>query len=331
MKYFIKFFQLIVLSILLSAHMGNLAQAGMIATKDKHGSKDHPLVSRYPGSLIYGYNISDFDEYQFVTGVLKKNKLPTQTVEGKNTTIVYTLPDTLSSFQVFKNYEQAFKKAGVKQVLSCNQSTCGAYLPKKFLNAQGGGNTKAVRYTGVDVYNTSPTKSDYRFWTGILNRNNSKTYITFMVSKNSVGVACLLDIVEPKALETDLVKLDLNSMDAALKSQGKVVLSGIFFDHDKAIVKPKSKDSLNIISQYLKKHVKEKVFVVGHTDSNGNYDHNLTLSKQRADAVVQALYKGYKIPLARLKAIGVGPVSPAAGNGNKQGRQENRRVELVLQ
>jgi len=121
--------------------------AAMIASSDKHGSKDHPLVSRYPGSFIYGYNITDYDEYQFVTGPLKNKNLPTKTIEGKYTTIVYTLPDTLSSFQVFKNYEQAFIKAGVKQVMSCTQSTCGEYLPKVFVKAQGG-STKESRYRG---------------------------------------------------------------------------------------------------------------------------------------------------------------------------------------
>jgi len=320
--------RLTTISILIALLLGSFAQAAMLASKDRFGSKDHPLVSRFPGSFIYGYHVTDYDEYQFVTGVLKGKKLPTKTVVGKYTTIVYALPENLSSFQVFKNYEMAFKKAGVKKVLSCNQTTCGDYMPKKFLYAQGGG--KVSRYVGIDVYSTPANKSDYRFWTGVLNRNGTKTYITFVVKKSSAAINLLLDIVEVKALETGLVKLDLKSMDEALKSQGKVVLSGLFFDHGKAIIKPKSKDSLDVIAKYLKKYKKGNVFVVGHTDSSGNYDNNLKLSRQRANAVMKALVKDYKISATRLMSVGVGPVSPAGSNGDEQGRKKNRRVELVL-
>ena len=302
--------------------------AAMVASKDKYGASDHPLVSRYPGSFIYGQTVTDYDEYQFVTGPLTNKELPLQTVEGKYTTTVYALPDTLSSFQVFKNYEQAFKKAGVKQVMSCDQSTCGEYMPKTFVKSQGGA-AKESRYLGVDVYNTKKD-SDYRFWTGILERNGAKTYITFMVYKNSAAISCFLDVVEPKALETGLVKLDLNSMDSALKSQGKVVLSGLFFDNDKAVLKAKSKESLEVIAAYLTKNTSTNAFVVGHTDSIGDYEHNLDLSRKRASAVVQALVNDYKISSTRLTAVGVGPVSPAASNSNQDGKAQNRRVELVL-
>jgi len=181
----------------------------------------------------------------------------------------------------------------------------------------------------VDVYNTK-NDSDYRFWTGILERNGAKTYITFMVYKNSAAISCFLDIVEPKALKTGLVKLDLESMDTALKSQGKVVLTGLFFDHDKAVLKPKSKESLDVIASYLKKNPASKAFVVGHTDSSGDYNHNLDLSKRRANAVVHALVEDYKISPGRLMAVGVGPVSPEANNTNQDGQAQNRRVELVL-
>ncbi len=294
--------------------------------KDIKGSKDHPLVSRYPGSIIHSYNSTDYDEYKFPTGPLVNNKLPVETVEGKYTTILYTLPKTLSTLQVLRNYEKAFKKAGLKTQFSCNQSSCGSYMPKQFMFAQGEDHASKMRYNGVDVYNATK-KSDYRFWAGVLDRNGNKTYITFMVHKKSSTVRAFLDVVEIKEMETDLVTLNLDS----LSTEGKVVLSGIFFDHDKDVLKEGSSASMEVIAKYLQANPKVRAFVVGHSDNKGGYEHNMDLSTRRASSVTNALFKDYKIPKNQLTPIGIGPVSPAVSNASEDGRKQNRRVEMVLQ
>ncbi len=73
------------------------------------------------------------------------------------------------------------------------------------------------------------------------------------------------------------------------------------------------------------------MYVVGHTDNQGSYAHNLDLSQKRADAIVQALTTQYKIAAARLAAKGVASLSPVATNETEAGRAINRRVELVKQ
>jgi OOP family OmpA-OmpF porin len=301
----------------------------MPLSKDTTGSMDHPLFSRYPGSLIYNYNATEFDEYKFVTGPVKNEAVPLLPIEGKYTTIVYEYPETLSTLQIFKNFEEAFKKAGAKVVLSCNQTTCGDFLPKYFLDGQGS-DAKTSRYLGTDLYNTGKG-ADYRFWSGIIDRNGAKTYITFMVrNDSSISVSGFLDVIEPKAMETGLIKLNLQSMDSSLKNHGKVVLDGLFFDTDKATIKAESKDTLKALSDYLNANPNVNAYVVGHTDNSGDYKHNVVLSQQRADAVVQALIKEYKLTANRLFAVGIGPVSPAASNNTEADKAKNRRVELVL-
>jgi len=108
------------------------------------------------------------------------------------------------------------------------------------------------------------------------------------------------------------------------------VLSGIYFDNDKATLKQSSTPSMKIIAQYLTNHPKKNVFIVGHTDNQGSYSHNIKLSQQRADTVVAALVKQYKIAKNRRTAVGVGPVSPVTNNLHDFSRQNNRRVEMVL-
>jgi outer membrane protein OmpA-like peptidoglycan-associated protein len=72
-----------------------------------------------------------------------------------------------------------------------------------------------------------------------------------------------------------------------------------------------------------------KLHVVGHTANVGTLAFNMTLSKQRADAVVTALVTRYRILAARLDAAGVGSLSPVTTNRTEAGRAKNRRVELV--
>jgi OOP family OmpA-OmpF porin len=71
------------------------------------------------------------------------------------------------------------------------------------------------------------------------------------------------------------------------------------------------------------------VYIVGHTDNQGSYDHNMTLSRQRAEAVAAALAGKYKILRARMRTAGLGFLSPVGSNASEEGRALNRRVELV--
>jgi OOP family OmpA-OmpF porin len=69
--------------------------------------------------------------------------------------------------------------------------------------------------------------------------------------------------------------------------------------------------------------------IEGHTDNTGSATGNQTLSEQRAASVRQFLIDTYKIDAARLKSAGFGASKPAASNDTPEGRQTNRRVELV--
>jgi outer membrane protein OmpA-like peptidoglycan-associated protein len=110
-----------------------------------------------------------------------------------------------------------------------------------------------------------------------------------------------------------------------------VALYGIYFDSAKAEVKPESQPALTEIAKLLGSNPKLKLHVVGHTDSTGEVAKNIELSRARAKAVALALTTKYSVPAWRLRAEGVGPLSPVASNADEGGRAKNRRVELVEQ
>jgi OmpA-OmpF porin, OOP family len=80
-----------------------------------------------------------------------------------------------------------------------------------------------------------------------------------------------------------------------------------------------------------RKNLKNKVFIVGHTENIGGIDCNIKLSQARAGAVMKALITKYKVNPQSMKAYWVGQLAPVAPNKTEEGRAKNRRVELVEQ
>jgi outer membrane protein OmpA-like peptidoglycan-associated protein len=111
---------------------------------------------------------------------------------------------------------------------------------------------------------------------------------------------------------------------------GKVVFYGIYFDSDKATIKPESAPTLAEMAKWLKANASAKVYIVGHTDMQGAHDHNMKLSRGRATSVVAALAGQHGVAKDRLAPDGAGPLAPVASNTDEAGRARNRRVEMVL-
>jgi outer membrane protein OmpA-like peptidoglycan-associated protein len=119
---------------------------------------------------------------------------------------------------------------------------------------------------------------------------------------------------------------------AATKSDTRgliVTLPGIFFDTGKAVLKPGAKKTLTKIADQIKGDSTVRVSVEGHTDSVGSDDKNLALSEKRAQAVRDFLVSA-GIPADHITASGKGEAEPVATNKTAAGRQQNRRVELVI-
>ncbi len=115
----------------------------------------------------------------------------------------------------------------------------------------------------------------------------------------------------------------------ALMADGRVATHGILFDTGSDRLRGESKPTLDLIGQMLRDHSDLKLTIEGHTDNVGNAAANQTLSDRRAAAVRQFLVASYQIDGTRLTSKGFGATKPAVSNDTPEGRQQNRRVELV--
>ena len=115
----------------------------------------------------------------------------------------------------------------------------------------------------------------------------------------------------------------------ALTTDGRVATQGIYFDTGSDRIRPESTPTLKEIAAMLTEHPELKLLIEGHTDNVGAAAANQSLSEKRAAAVRQSLVDGFGVDGARLTTKGLGATRPVGPNDTVEGRQNNRRVELV--
>ncbi len=108
------------------------------------------------------------------------------------------------------------------------------------------------------------------------------------------------------------------------------VLNNIYFDFDKATLRPESKNELNNAVRWLNQNPNYHIEIGGHTDAKGSDTYNIRLSKRRAQSVKDYLVTEGGINPGRLESYGYGERMPIATNSTDEGRQLNRRVEFKV-
>jgi len=300
---------------------------------DVPNSKDNPIVSRFAGSAIVGYQQSAFDEVQLPIGPLRNAVFDkTYPSKGKVTRIAYAAPDGKTSAEVLANFQNALQGHGFKLLYTCASGSdgCGGFnFSQKYAEGILSGDPSHYNAMIGVLYSTN---DDVRYLLAELQRGTAKVDVGLMVAKNNDNPAgVLLQIVESGDMPTDQVTVDSAAMEKGLRTDGKIALYGLHFATDSANLEPDSEQTLKQMSDLLHKEPTLKVYIVGHTDNTGTLAHNLALSQARADAVIKVLVSHYGIAPARLSAKGLASYSPVASNRDDAGKAKNRRVEMVEQ
>jgi outer membrane protein OmpA-like peptidoglycan-associated protein len=135
---------------------------------------------------------------------------------------------------------------------------------------------------------------------------------------------------EKEALRANLREQLNVILETRETARGLVVnVSDVLFDTGKANLKPGAREKLARVSGILAAHPGLRLEIEGHTDSVGTDDYNQNLSERRAQTVREYLVS-QRIAADSVIARGFGETQPVASNDNAAGRQQNRRVELVV-
>lgn len=114
-----------------------------------------------------------------------------------------------------------------------------------------------------------------------------------------------------------------------LAESGRVATHGILFSVNSATIRPESTPTLEEMGTMLQQHPDLRLRIEGHTDATGDDASNLELSRRRAEAVRDFLVESWDVDPGRLEVEGLGETKPIDDNDTPEGRQNNRRVELV--
>ena len=283
--------------------------------RDVAGARDYPGIGRFAGSVITGYQVKDFDAARLQAAPFKDGQATAaRRLEGRVTRIAYRTNPGPSILEVSRNFETQLAKAGFETLLACDADACGG-IP--FVE---GVDALPIPQMWVDGF-------DYRYFAGRKAEGGRETYAAVLVSKNNDEIYAQLTVAVVGAIENKMV--DAAAMAKGLGEKGHIALYGIYFDTDKAVIKPESRPTLEEIAKLLRGQPQLNVVIVGHTDSQGAYDYNMDLSRRRAEAIAAELAARYGVAKTRLRTAGVGFLAPVGSNASEDGRALNRRVELV--
>ncbi|HEX8506309.1 MAG TPA: OmpA family protein [Hymenobacter sp.] len=110
----------------------------------------------------------------------------------------------------------------------------------------------------------------------------------------------------------------------------------VLFDFDKADLKPEAEATLEKLAQLVRQSAKSRVLINGYTDAKGDHAYNLSLSGKRAQAIADWLRARKAGTTGQTQVKGYGETNPVApntkpdGSDNPEGRQQNRRVEIII-
>ena len=331
----------------------------ILYAKDIKGSKDIDFLKRFKGSEIIAYKHENFNRFILPLAKLQKieNKRDANNnnyfepkkflnLKGEHIRLVYELPKNTTVFEAMQNYEDEVKRLGGKTLFKCEEEQCGGDIHRA--SEGGGGDMSLIMFfedeSKIENYNKYKSKG----YCALMDRINNLSYLSAKIpDKNAYisvvgykgrGSWCsdtkdktfiILDLIITKKRQNKMVEVKAKQMKNKIEKEGKIALYGIYFDTDKATLKPESTPTIKEIAKLLKENPKLKLLIVGHTDNQGTFTYNKKLSQRRAKAVVKELVVKYKIDANRLYPVGVSYAAPVASNATEEGRAKNRRVELV--
>jgi outer membrane protein OmpA-like peptidoglycan-associated protein len=279
----------------------------VMAQENAEGCTDHPLFTRFPNMHISDCQSSQFDLRAFPVGPpLEADQKPTLVeVEGPVQWISFELNEGAtppSGLQIMRNFEAAATKAG-GTVEGRYPGWCkGSYDDERMPRMGNGCLSYALTLKFV--------------------RGGKETWV-FIQAAESDG-SYIMTVSDREAMQQDISVTELVD---GLTKDGFVTLY-INFETGKSTIDPASAKTLDAAAAALKAAADMRAEVAGHTDNVGTPEANLTLSQDRAQAVMAALVER-GINADRLTAKGYGQTAPIADNRSEEGRAKNRRVELV--
>lgn len=302
---------------LLASAVPMLAQAGDILTFPEGSIRDFAETTPVERLLL-------------PIGPYQNGKIDTTTAEGPVLREVWkTVNPGTETAKLIAPLRDQIEDAGYSILYECETRDCGGFDFR-------------FQTDVVDEPQMHVDLGDYRYLAASKPDGDKAAFIGLLVSRSPergfVQVTRIGQLPEAEAEialstkqpEADDLPGDDGTMAAKLGLHGAAVLEGLEFVRGASGLGGEPSQALQELADFLKDNPDRKVILVGHTDASGSLAGNISLSRKRAEAVLQQLVDQYGVDAAQLSSEGIGYLAPRASNTTKQGRERNRRVEVVL-
>ena len=270
------------------------------------------------------------DTYAAPVGVFANGIVPTMIVEGDVQRSAWRLDSPgLTPFQVMRPLRAQLVEAGYELVLDCAAKRCGGFDfrfatetlpgPNMYVNIRAFHFVTGARMVEDEVSEVV---------TVLASTSATSAYVQIIhagaIGESGTTVETTADL--PVAIETGLEE----DFAARLLRRGHAVLSDLDFDVGSTDLGAGPFETLTQLAAFLEEQPTMRIALVGHTDTVGGLEPNISISRARARSVRQRLIDRYDVSAERMDAEGMGYLAPIASNLEAAGRDANRRVEVVL-
>lgn len=268
------------------------------------------------------------ESYAMPVGPWVNGASPTEIGEGRFIQQAWRIAATgLTSLQLVRPLRDQLRNGGFTVVFECKDQACGGFdfrfatpviAPPDMQVNLGDFRYLAARRDGADG-------SELISVIASRSANAGFVQVTQVGAANDAvaqASAPALRAAPPQQIATDL--------SGALETTGHAVLDNLTFETGSAKLGDGTFAALQTLADYLAANPNLTVALVGHTDASGSLDGNIALSKRRAGSVLERLVTDYGVPRQQLDAQGMGYLAPVASNTTQEGRDKNRRVEVIV-
>lgn len=256
-------------------------------------------------------------------GPWRDGDIAAKAAEGSVTRKSWRLDDvTGTTMDMLSMMRAQIVKSGFSTIYECNTQDCGGF---------------DFRY-GIDILPEPQMHvdlGDFRYLSAERQGKDGPEYLSLMVSKSGNQGFVQITEIGPAPAPAELAASTMSEPAASgnelpLDARGRMILDDLVFAPGKATLERQTSPALTLLAKWLTANPAAQIELVGYTDSQGSVAGNTTLSQKRAEAVRLALAETAGIDAARIAARGAGPSEPRADNATAEGRQKNRRVEVIF-
>lgn len=264
------------------------------------------------------------------TGPFANGMVPTIAAEGALSERAWVIPTSnLGTLQLLQPLRDQLAAAGFAPIFACGTEACGGFdfrfgipvLPEPDMHIDLGD------FQYLSASRKTATGTDYA---ALLVSRSSDTGFVQLVYLDDPATSARPTVSASAPTDTLITSPPPNALTAPLDQGLPMVLENLAFASGSSALEKGDYPALSALAEWLGAHPQTVVTLVGHTDTDGGLAGNITVSRARAASVRSYLIQTLKVPASQVLAEGAGYLAPRASNQTPEGRQKNRRVEVMI-